>query len=97
MAKSQVDDFAAFRAKVKAGRPRFNGDRLTYTTIYGDTLTFDASQKAVPTINGEPVNYAPKKVYDSPFLNAVYNSGVVTISKDGREKELDFNLSMKEQ
>lgn len=91
MAKSQVDDFADFRDKVKARRPKFDNNLLTYTTIYGDTLTFDAGQKEVPTINGNPVDYAPKKVYDSPFLSSVYNSGVVTIRKGDRRLTLDFN------
>lgn len=53
-------------------------------------LTLDTSYMRTPTINGKPVNYAPEKVYDSPFLNADYNSGIVTISKANRVVELDF-------
>ena len=67
-----------------------DGPVLKYETIYGDQLTFDTSYKQTPTINGQPVNYAPEKVFESPFLNADYNSGIVTISKGDRVKELDF-------
>ncbi len=75
---------------VKACRISMKGPVLEYKTIYGEQLTFDTSTKEVPTINGNPVNYAPKKVFESPFLNADYNSGTVTISKGKRKKVLDF-------
>ena len=59
-------------------------------TIHGDLLTFDTGQKQIPTINGKPVDYAPPKVLQSPFLDADYDRGVVTIRKGGRTKVLDF-------
>jgi hypothetical protein len=90
MAKSDVESFEAFKAKVKVCDIDFDGALLTYTSIYGDQLTLDTSGAAIPTINGESVDYAPKMVFESPFLNAVWNSGVVTISKGEREKVLDF-------
>jgi hypothetical protein len=92
MAKTDVPSFDAFKAKVKACQVQMAGPVLKYHTIYGDELTLDTSYRQTPTINGEPVNYAPKKVYDSPFLNADYNSGVVTISSGSRKKVLDFTL-----
>lgn len=91
MAKSAVKNFDEFKSKVKANQPRMNGTVAKYKTIYGDVLTLDTSYTEKPTINGAPVNYAPEKVFDSPFLNADYNSGVVTISKGKRKKVLDFN------
>ena len=90
MAKSDVSSFDAFKAKVKASKIRLNGPVLEYKTIYGEQLTFDTSAREVPTINGNPVNYAPKKVFESPFLNADWNSGIVTITKGNRKKVLDF-------
>ena len=90
MAKSDVKNFDAFKTKVKACEVNMDGTVLRYNTVYGDQLTFDTSTKAVPLINGKPVNYAPKKVFESPFLNAEWNSGVVTISKGTRKKVLDF-------
>ena len=90
MAKRDVDSFAAFKAKVLANRPTMKGSVLEYTSVYGDRLTFDTAQKKTPTINGEPVNYTPDRVYNSPFLQADYDRGVVTITKGQRTKVLDF-------
>jgi hypothetical protein len=90
MAISDVKSFDAFRAKVKACEMSMDGQVLKYKTIYGDQLTFDTSAGEVPTINGRPVNYAPEKVFESPFLNAGWNSGIVTITKGKRKKVLDF-------
>lgn len=90
MAKSDVSSFAAFKAMVKACKIRLNGPVLEYKSIYGEQLTFDTSAREVPSINGHPVNYAPKKVFESPFLNADWNSGIVTITKGNRKKVLNF-------
>jgi hypothetical protein len=91
MAKTDIGSFDAFKAKVKACEMKMEGDVLHLETVYGDTMTFDSGYKAVPTINGKPVNYAPDKIFDSPFLVSGYNSGVVTIRKGERSKVLDFN------
>ena len=90
MAKTDVADFDAFKAKVKACEVRVDGALLSYKTIYGDQLSFDTSGKKAPKINGKTVNYAPENVFESPFLNADYDRGVVTISKGERKKVLDF-------
>ena len=91
MTKKAAGSFEDFQKKVLATKPVIKGKLITHKTIYGDTLTMDLSHKKVPTINGKPVDYQPKKVFDSPFLNADYNSGVVTISKGSRKRVLDFN------
>jgi hypothetical protein len=90
MAKSDVSSFDAFKAMVKASKIRMNGPVLEYRTIYGDQLTFDTNAREVPTINGHSVNYAPEKVFESTFLNADWNSGIVTITKGNRKKVLNF-------
>ena len=90
MAKSDLDSFDTFKAKVKGCEMSMDGAILRYTTIYSDLLTFDTRFEKTPSINGKPVNYAPKKVFESPFLNADYNSGIVTISKGKRKKVLEF-------
>ncbi len=91
MAKTDIDSFDAFKSKVKSSLPEMTGSTLEYKTIYGDVLILDTNYSNNPAINGESLNYAPEKVFDSPFLNSNYNSGVVTISKAGRKKVLDFN------
>ncbi len=92
MSKQDAASLDAFKSKVKATSPVMKGSILSYKTIYGDTLTLDTGYKRPPAINGKPVDYAPKKVFDSPFLNADYDSGVVTISKGNSKKVLDFNV-----
>lgn len=91
MAKQEAKSFTRFANQVLANKPTITNGLLTYTGIYGDTFTFDTKQKKSPKINGEPVNYAPKQVYQSPFLNAEYDRGVVTITKGHRRHVLDFN------
>lgn len=96
VAKSEIKSFDAFKAKVIDHEMKIDGAVLRYTSSYGDRFTFDTSQQSVPTINGDPVDYAPPKVFDSPFLVADYNRGVVTIRKGHRERILDFNSIAKE-
>jgi hypothetical protein len=78
-------------AKVTKNAFNYNNKILTYTGLYGDTFTFFVDYSKSPKINKETVNYAPQKVYDSPFLQSDWNSGVVNIQKGTRSKVLDFN------
>ncbi len=92
MAKTEVKSFSDFKQQVKGCQPQANGTVLSYQSIYGDTLTLDTSYKQTPTVNEKPINYnKPGKVFDSPFLNSEYDSGVVTIEKGSRKRVLDFN------
>jgi len=91
MSKSKIGTMEAFQKKLQASKPEIKGKVLAYKTIYGDILSLDMSYKKVPSINGTPVNYTPKKVYDSPFIQSLYDSGVVTIQKGNRSRILDFN------
>ena len=90
MAKIDAGSFDAFKTMVKACSIRMKGPVVEYKTIYGDRITLDTSFEKTPTINGKPVDYAPQKVFESPFLNADWNSGIVTISKGNRKKVLNF-------
>ncbi len=89
--KSGYKSFDAFRAKVVGNPLSFAGEVLHYTGIYGDSFTFFADYSKAPTINGVTVNYAPAKVYDSPFMKSEWNSGVVQIQKGTRSLVLNFN------
>lgn len=91
MAKRDLDGFDAFKRKVEACKLEMRGTILHCDTVYGDRLTLDTAWEMPPTINGKPVNYAPSKVLESPFLNSDYNSGVVTIRSGSRRMVLDFN------
>lgn len=91
MHKQQAGSFEDFQKKVMATKPVIKGQQLSYKSIHGDMLVFHLDQKNLPSINGKPVNFKPQKVFDSPFLSADYDSGVVTIRKGNRKRVLNFN------
>ena len=91
--KSHYDSFTAFRVKILGNPFSFSDQILSYSSVYGDTFVFYADYTKPPEIDGHPMNYAPDKVYDSPFIQSEWNSGVVTIQKGARRLTLNFNNS----
>ncbi|MGV8095331.1 MAG: hypothetical protein AB2L24_26050 [Mangrovibacterium sp.] len=89
--KSAYKSFETFKNKVESCPLSFSNNVLRYTGIYGDSFTFYADYSKVPEINQVPVSYAPPKVFDSPFLQSDWNSGIVYIQKGNRKLVLDFN------
>lgn len=64
----------------------------TFTDELGEETRLEVGGKLpVPRIDGKPVNLDPETVFDSPYLNSVHGSGVVTIEKGERKLVLDFN------
>ena len=90
--KRDYRDYTLFRDKIKSLPLKYENKILTYTGIYGDTFTLYCDYSKSPEINGVPVEYKSPKVFDSPFMQSEFDSGKVTISKDGRKLVLDFNL-----
>lgn len=89
--KSNYKSYEEFRAKVLSNAFSFTDNILQYTGIYGDSFTFYADYSKVPKINSMPVDYAPARVFNSPFLHSDWNSGVIHIQKGARSKILSFN------
>jgi len=90
--KADCKDFAAFQAAVLGNPMKWENRRLDYTSALSKTtLTLFADYSHPPQVDGVPVNYSPKKVYDSPFIQGDFGSGVVTIRKGDRKLVLDFN------
>ncbi len=85
-------DADAFRSAVLAPRLRWEGAVLHFRGIHGDAFTFDADQTSPPTIQGVPVDYAPARALDSPFLQAEWDRGVVLLRKGARQRVLDFRI-----
>jgi hypothetical protein len=83
----------AFRKAILGLPLKFDGTTLEYTGLSGDRFLFDAGQSRPPQINGQPVNYAPARVYDSPFVQSDWNSGRVRLRKGTRTLALDFNAT----
>ncbi len=69
----------------------FEKSTLVYQSLGGDELTFYCDQSRLPEINNSPIDLAPKLVFDSPFVQSKWNSGVVTIKYGQDEKILNFN------
>ena len=89
--KADFSTLADFR-KVVLGLPlKLESNVLTYTGLGGDRFTFFTDQSRPPQINGRPVDYSPSKVYDSPFVQSDWDSGVVTIQKGARKLVMNFN------
>ncbi len=90
--KRDYEDYGAFRDAVMELSPEWEGEGrvMTYTGLYGDTFTFYADHSSLPEVNNRPVDLAPDKVFDSPFIQSDWNSGVVVLTKDGRKRVLDF-------
>ena len=83
--------FAEFQAAVVALPLAFDGKVLSSGDLGGDQLTLHAARTAVPQVNGRTLDLASPKVFDSPFIQSKYDSGVVEIHKGGRSLVLDFN------
>lgn len=81
----------AFQKAFLTREVKSEGGRLTYTGLSGDRFTFFTDQSQLPRVNDEPVNLAPTRVYDSPFVQSDWKSGVVTIQKGDRKLVLNFN------
>jgi hypothetical protein len=90
-AKTDYATFEAFRNAVQARKVEVTDGVLNYTGLGGERFRFTLDQSRLPEVNGKPLDLAPAKVFDSPFVQSAWNSGVVTIQKGGRKTVLDFN------
>jgi len=88
--KADIAGYEVFREAVQRTELRWEGEVLRYTGVSGDAFTFYADASRPPEVNGEGVDYAPTHAFLSPFVQGEWNSGVVTIQKDGRKLVLDF-------
>ncbi len=89
--KADFPDFITFRENVQALSFQFDGTVLTYTGLSKDRFTFFADQSDRPQINDAPIDLGPEKVYDSPFVQSDWDSGVVTIQFCDNNRVLNFN------
>jgi hypothetical protein len=57
--------------------PGFYRLRYEYGKNHEDRIDFNASNLQIPRINGKPVDYAPKQLFESPYLKSEYQSGII--------------------
>jgi hypothetical protein len=90
--KSECKDFAEFQTAILGNSLKWENRRLEYTSRPNKTvLTLFADYSRPPLIDGVPVDYAPAKVYDSPFIQSEFGRGVVTVRRGESKLVLDFN------
>ena len=89
--KSDYPTREAFQKAIEARDVKSESGRLTYTALSGDRFVFLTDQTELPRVNDVPVILAPARVYDSPFVQSDWKSGVVTIQKGNRKLVLNFN------
>jgi len=86
-----LDDFLAYLESHEHG---VAAGKATYSFIddLGEQTTLEVGgELPVPSINGKAVDLFPKKVFDSPYVDSLHGSGIVTIKKGDRTLALDFN------
>lgn len=66
--------------------------RLVYQGTGGQptVLNLNMANGEIPTINGTAQDFTPDQVFDSPFIQSMYNSGVVQLKHGALEQVLDF-------
>ena len=89
--KTDFKTFQEFKNKITDQVIEYENNVLNYKGIYGDLFTFFADFSHSPKINNVTVDYAPSNAFDSPFLQAEWNSGIVNIQKGKRKMVLNFN------
>jgi len=90
MPKSAYENMTAFRRAVLVRPVTIAGQTLIYDSLRGDRFSFPTDQHKAPPINRNPVNLTPRNVYESPFVQSVWNSGIVVLQKGTRTLTLDF-------
>ena len=88
--KSEFPSLRAFGAAVVGQEIEVQNDALSFLSISGDRFSFPLNFTGTPAINGTPVNYAPARALDSPYVQTEWNSGIVRLSKGARTQVLDF-------
>jgi hypothetical protein len=89
--RDDFPSFEAFRAAVVALPIAWRGETLTYQGLAGHKLTLHADWSAPPEVNGQPIDYAPARTFDSPFIQSTWADGTVVIQKGERRLVLEFD------
>ncbi len=83
--------FTDFKNKVKANAKALSGTRYDYTSLYDSAVVSIFTDTTLPRINGQTVALDTENTYKSPFLNALYDSPVISITDSGgNELNVDF-------
>lgn len=92
---ASTSDYATFEEFIKAVKGcelKWNGNVLCYTNLKGEKLEY-STDKVLPKLDGETLSVTPEKIYDSPYVNSTYGSGVIEVVNTRGEK---FTINFEE-
>ncbi len=90
----QQKDFSTLAAFTKYLNTFTGKPAQGWFTISNETqtsLALHLKSGELPKINGQPINLRPKMLFDSPFLQSVHGTGIVTIQKGTRVLTIDMS------
>lgn len=90
-AATEVSSFEHFQTLVQNRPLLVTGSTVSYTGLSGDQLTFFGDFSALPWVNDQPISLSPPLVFNSPYIQSVWNSGIYKIKKGNRQLTIDFN------
>ena len=90
---SDYASFAAFQTDVlNNSLTVYTNDRIVYEGLQSSgTFTFYTNSDDLPKIDGTEIDLYPNHTFQSPFLNEDLETGLVGITKDGRELKNNFD------
>ncbi|MEL6311762.1 MAG: hypothetical protein AAFQ17_05245, partial [Pseudomonadota bacterium] len=97
----RLDDFGSLEAfkeyifgnkvtLLKTVVPGFYRLRYEFGENNEQHIDFNAANLQIPRINGEPIDYDPPYLFDSPYLQAKYHSGTVQFGLPGKTETRRF-------
>ena len=90
--KDKYDSFDDFQQQILSNPLKMCGGKLTYKSqAYENKLELFTDYSKPPQVNGWPINFSPKDVYVSPYLNAEFGKGIVELTNGEKKVVYDFN------
>lgn len=80
-----------FQNRILNTECEINNSQIAYRSLDNDLLMMPLNYRGLPSVNGKLINLSPQMVMSSPYVQSVFDSGVVKIKKDGQEMIIDFN------
>lgn len=90
--KDMYGSFKEFKDTLKGNSLEYNGEVVSYTDKVWGKLQYGPEyfNGTVGLVNGEPIDYEPELVLDSPYLKSEWKSGVITASFGDETIVFDF-------
>jgi hypothetical protein len=85
--------FEAFKSRVLKSKPSYSNFDKTLTVRYktrgGDDMDFTFPNRR--ELNGKKVDFKSYKLFNSPFIQSEWGSGIIKMTYKNQVRELDFN------